>query len=227
MWTDRKRRFSNTMILCVIICELLAWRMLGKGRYRISGRSLALTPTPRPRCLFSADVSLRWPHDLNAWNRLTAKMIRIRYVWMRNKSPETCNFTRQRDGQGEKIYHFCFISDVVMTRSPLFSPNLFYWPTLSNWVTWNNWEKVRKKANTTFLRRFHQCCRCRILRSLLNTERIFGATLKFTDYFIDCYKYFTRYIFIILIWCNLNTKYLMALNFCGNLISWITDPFFR
>ena len=57
-------------------------------------------------------------------------MIRIRYVWMRNKSPETCNFTRQRDGQGEKIYHFCFISDVVMTRSPLFSPNLFYWPTL-------------------------------------------------------------------------------------------------
>ena len=176
--------------------------MLGKGRYRISGRSLALTPTPRPRCLFSADVSLRWLHDLNAWNRLTAKMIRIRYVWMRNKSPETCNFTRQRDGQGEKIYHLCFISDVVMARSPLFSSNLFYWPTLSNWVTWNNWEKVWKKANTTFLRRFHQCCRCRILRSLLNTERIFGATLKFTDYFIDCYKYFTRYIFIISIWCN-------------------------
>ena len=165
MWTDRKRRFSNTMILCVIICELLAWRMLGKGRYRISGRSLALMhPYPTP---------------------------------------------------------------LLMTRSPLFSPKLFYWPALSNWVTWNNWEKVRKNANTTFLRRFHQCCRCRILRSLLNTERIFGATLKFTDYFIDCYKYFTRYIFIILIWCNLNTKYLMALNFCGNLISWITDPFFR
>ena len=185
---------------------------------------------PLPHALvvcFLLTSLLRLPHDLNAWNRLTARMIRIRYVWMRNKSPETCNFTRQRDGQGEKIYHLCFISDVVMTRSPLFSSNLFYWPALSNWVTWNNWEKVRKNANTTFLRRFHQCCRCRILRSLLNTERIFGATLKFTDYFIDCYKYFTRYIFIILIWCNLNTKYLMALNFCGNLISWITDPFFR
>lgn len=92
--------------------------MLGKGRYRISGRSLALTPTPRPRCLFSADVSLRLPHDLNAWNRLTAKMIRIRYVWMRNKSPETCNFTRQRDGQGEKIYHLGRSHDEVPSLQP-------------------------------------------------------------------------------------------------------------
>ena len=89
-----------------------------------------------------------------------------------------------------------------MTRSPLFSSNLFCRPTLSNWVTWNNWEKVWKNANTTFLRRFHQRCRYRILRSLLNTERIFGATFKFTDYFIDCYKYFTLYIFIISISCN-------------------------
>lgn len=197
MWTDRKRRFSNTMILCVIICELLAWRMLGKGRYRISGRSLALMhPYPTP-LLF-----------VFCWRlfRLTTRSKRLEQANRENdsntlrvdakQSPETCNFTRQRDGQGEKIYHLCFISDVVMTRSPLFSSNLFYRPALSNWVTWNNWEKVRKNANTTFLPRFHQCCRCRILRSLLITERIFGATLKFTDYFIDCYKYFTRYIFI-------------------------------
>ena len=36
------------------------------------GNSLALTPTPPPpsRFFFSAHISLRCPHDLNAWNRL-------------------------------------------------------------------------------------------------------------------------------------------------------------
>ena len=35
------------------------------------GNSLALTPTPRPPSFFfSAHISLRCPHELNAWNRL-------------------------------------------------------------------------------------------------------------------------------------------------------------
>ena len=119
-------------------------------------------PYPHPLVVyFSTHISLCCPHDLNAWNRLTAKMIRIRYVRMRTKSPffqniqKRVTLTDNGMDKAKNIYHLCFISDVVMTRSPLFSSNLFYRPTLSNWVTWNNWEKVWKDAKSIFLRRFH------------------------------------------------------------------------
>ena len=37
---------------------------------RRQGRERETHPTPPPRCFFSAQISLRYPHDLNAWNRL-------------------------------------------------------------------------------------------------------------------------------------------------------------
>ena len=60
-------------------------------------RRFALTPTPPPRCcccfFFSAHISLRCPHDLNSWNRLS-----------RDKSRDQCSMSRNIQITEQKIY---------------------------------------------------------------------------------------------------------------------------
>ena len=45
-------------------------RKRGRGGEEGTPSSLAPTPTPHPRFFFSAHISLRSPHNLNAWSRL-------------------------------------------------------------------------------------------------------------------------------------------------------------
>ena len=58
-----------------------------KEEKRERGRKRALTPTPPPGFFiffFAAHISLRCPHDLNAWNRLgnlgSDRLIEVRLI---------------------------------------------------------------------------------------------------------------------------------------------------
>ena len=57
-----------------------------KEENRERGRKRAMTPTPLPGFLFffAAHISLRCPHDLNAWNRLgnlgSDRLIEVRLI---------------------------------------------------------------------------------------------------------------------------------------------------
>lgn len=58
------------------------------------GRELPLLspPTPPPRCFFffPAHISLRSPHDLNAWNRLRMNFNKSKLVHRKNTELKSC-----------------------------------------------------------------------------------------------------------------------------------------
>ena len=57
------------------------------------GRELPLLspPTPPPRCFFfPAHISLRSPHDLNAWNRLSMNFNKSKLVHRKNTELKSC-----------------------------------------------------------------------------------------------------------------------------------------
>ena len=66
----------------------------GRGRGRGEGTSFALIPypTPPPRCFFffPAHISLRSPHDLNAWNRLSMNFNKSKLVHRKNTELKSC-----------------------------------------------------------------------------------------------------------------------------------------